>query len=104
MDRHPNTVSIKAQSLSHEFPTPRNGFGLEVITERKVAHHFKKDEVTLSAADIIKVVVLATGTSAFLNRCGPTVRRDLITNKVRLKRDHPRNGEQDRRIMRNQTG
>ncbi|CAB4600310.1 unannotated protein [freshwater metagenome] len=104
MDRYPNTVSIEAQGLSHEFPTPRNRFGLEVITERKIAHHLKEDEVTLSAADIIKVVVFATGTSAFLNGGCPTVRRNLITNKVGLKRDHPCNGEQDRRIVRNQTG
>jgi hypothetical protein len=59
--------------------------------------------VPLGAADIVEVVVLAPGTSALLAADRTLVRRNLVADEVRLERHHPRDGEQDRRIVRDQT-
>ena len=50
-----------------------NGFGLEVITEGKVSHHFEKGVVAGCKSDIFKVVVFSSGANTFLGGHGSWV-------------------------------
>ena len=49
-----------------KFPCPSNGFLLVIVSKRPVAQHLKERVVVAIFADLFQVVVLATGTDAFL--------------------------------------
>ena len=85
-----------------EVPAPRDGRLLEVVAEAEVAEHLEEHEVTLRAADVVEVVVLAAGAGALLRADGPLVRRLLVADEVRLERHHAGHVEQHRRIVRDQ--
>ena len=60
--------------------------------------------MTRRVADLIEVVVLAPGAHAFLHGDGGGPRRYLVAHEVRLERNHARDGEEQRRVMRDETG
>ena len=98
----PDAVAVESEDLGHQFPTPRDGIALEVITEAEVAEHLEEDKVTLRATDIVEVVVLAAGACALLSRDSALERRRLVTHKIRLEGHHASNREQHRWVMRNE--
>ena len=87
-----------------ELPAPRDDLALEVVAEAEVAEHLEEHEVALGAADVVEVVVLATGAGALLRADRTLERRRLVADEVRLERHHACDGEQHRRIVRDQTG
>ena len=107
VDRDPDAVAVEAEHLGDELPRPRDRFGLEVVTEAPVAEHLEEAEMTSRAADVVEVVVLASGPHAFLDRRGPrwAERRLLFAEEVRDELHHPRVGEHRRgRMVRDQAG
>ena len=91
-----------AEDLGVELPRPLDGVFLEVVAEAEVAEHLEEREVAVGAADVVEVVVLASGAHALLDRGGAPVRRRLVTDEVGLERDHPRVREQQGVVVRDQ--
>ena len=84
INRRIQTVRIQLHHLSQELPAPCNGFLLKVITEGKVAQHFKEGAMTCGLAYILDI----TGTDTLLTGCHAAARRFLLTGKIRLQRSH----------------
>ena len=99
----PQPVAVEAEHLGRQLPAPRDDLVLEVVAEAEVAQHLEEHEVTLGAADVVEVVVLATGSGALLRTDRSLERRHLIANEVGLERNHAGHGEQHGRIVRDQT-
>ncbi len=102
MDGDPQSVLVEPEDIGDEFPCPRTRLMLEVVTETEVPHHFEEREMPFRAADLVEVVVLATGSHTLLNGDGALVVGGLLAGEIGLERHHPRHGEQQRRIVRNQ--
>ena len=81
-------VFINAELSGHEVPSIRDRLGLEVITKAEVSEHFEKGMVARCVANIIKVVVLATGADAFLAGCCARVVPVLETGEDILELHH----------------
>ena len=104
--RDPDPVPVDPEGLGDELPRPRDGFGLEVVTEAEVAQHLEERQMPRGPADGIEVVVFATGTDALLDRDGPGRRiwRRFLTEEVRDEWHHARVREhRGRRVRRDQT-
>ena len=105
VNRHPQAVTIEAQYLGQELPTPDDGFALEIITETEVPQHLEKRGVLGRTADLLDVVVLAPHPHALLRADGTAVRGDLLAQEVGDELVHARIGEQGRpRVVRNEPG
>jgi hypothetical protein len=76
-----------------------DGLSLEIIAKREVPEHFEKGVVARRIADVVEVIVLATGPHTFLRGRGAWRRRGLDPSKVVLERHHPGIDEQQRRIV-----
>mmetsp|Transcript_26999 Transcript_26999/g.46257 ORF Transcript_26999/g.46257 Transcript_26999/m.46257 type:complete len:567 (+) Transcript_26999:1285-2985(+) len=59
-------VGVKAEVNSEALPGPSDGFLLEVITETPVTQHLEEGVMVHVLADVLKVVVLASGANALL--------------------------------------
>src|SRR5882762_3573516 len=70
-DRGVKSLRRKFPDINDKFPGPRDGFLLEVIAEGPVAEHLEKRVVIGVEADVVEVVVLATGANAFLRVGSP---------------------------------
>ena len=77
---------------------------LEVIAKAEVAQHFKKHQVTLCAADIIKVIVFATSADTFLHGDCSVIGSNFITHEVRLERHHAGHSEEQCGVVRDEAG
>jgi hypothetical protein len=76
---------------------------LEVVAEAEVAEHLEEHEVALGAADVVEVVVLAAGPGALLRADRPGLYGGhLVADEVRLERHHAGDGEQHRRVVRDE--
>ena len=104
MNSDPESFWVESKNLCHQFPRPWDGVFFEVITKTEIAQHLEKDKVSLCAAHIVEVVVLSTSSNALLDRDSPVVRSDFITHEVRLERHHSGHREEQRRVVRNETG
>jgi hypothetical protein len=104
VDRDPQTVTVEAPALGHQFPAPRDRALFEVVAEAEVAHHLEEHEMTFRAAHVVEVVVLAAGADTFLRAHGTAVRRCLVADEVRLERHHPGDREQHGGIVRDEAG
>ena len=94
VDGDPDAVAVEPPALGDQLPAVGDGQLLEVVAEAEVAHHLEEDEVALGAADVVEVVVLATGADALLRADGPAERRHLVADEVRLERHHAGDVEQ----------
>ncbi len=104
VDGDPQTVAVEAERLGRQLPAPRDDLVLEVVTEAEVAEHLEEHQVALGAPDVVEVVVLAAGSGALLAADRALVRRHFVADEVRLERHHAGDGEQHRRIVRDQAG
>ncbi len=100
----PQAVAVDAERLGRQLPAPRDDLVLEVVAEAEVAEHLEEDKVSLGASDVVEIVVLATGAGALLAADGTLVGRCLVADEERLERHHAGNGEEHRRIVRDQAG
>ncbi len=98
VDRHPELLGVQAEALGDETPGQLDGAFLEVVAEREVSHHLEEGQVAQRRADDLDV----RRPEALLDRHRPGVGRDLFLGEVGLERHHPRDGEQQRRVVRNQ--
>jgi hypothetical protein len=81
-----------------QLPGPRDGFGLVVVAEGPVAQHFEEGLVDVVASDVIQVIVFAGDAHALLRVDRPQVRAAAGPEEDVLELDHPRVGEEQRRI------
>ncbi|KPZ00585.1 Uncharacterized protein ALO94_02664 [Pseudomonas syringae pv. spinaceae] len=79
---------------SQEGPGVGNGITLEIVTKAEVTQHFEKSVVTSGIADVFQVVVLATGTHAFLTGHGAGVGAFFLAQEAILELVHACVGEQ----------
>ena len=91
-------IDSKPVRRSNQFPGVGDGVFLEIIAERKIAHHFKKSVVALGEADVFEVVVLAAGAHAFLRRGGAFVIALFQAEKNVLELIHTGIGKEQRGI------
>ena len=86
----------EAPDLGQEFPSPFNGFFLEVVAEGPVAEHLEEGVVVGVVADVFEVVVFASGADALLRVgcAGWAVGCRLAAEKVGHELVHPGVGEE----------
>ncbi len=89
----------QAQPLGQEAPGELDGAALEVLAEGEVAEHLEKGVVPGRVADVVQVVVLATGSHALLGRGQPGLGRRSASREVVLQRRHAGVDEQQRRVI-----
>ena len=103
IDGDKQLVLVQAEFPGHKVPGQLDGVFLEIVAEREIAEHFKKGVVPRSIADILKVVMLATGADTFLRGYGAVVVAGLKAGEQVLELHHTGVGEhQCRVILRNQ--
>ena len=100
----PDALGVEAQARGDEVPGEGAGVRLEVVAEAEVAHHLEEGEVAAGAPHLVEVVVLAACTDALLDGDGPVPGRPLLADEVGLEGHHPRHGEEQRRVVRDQAG
>ena len=99
------TRSGKFPPINEQLPSPVDGFFFEVIAEAPIPEHLEERVVVGIEPDIFEVVVLSSGTDAFLrigrarvrSRDGARKARDIglrIAEKNRDELVHPRVGEE----------
>ena len=88
VNRYYQTIFVDAKFLGDHFPGIGNRLFLKIITKAKIAHHLKKRVVACSIADVVKVVMFATGADTFLGRRSPFIVARFHTGKKVLKLDH----------------
>ena len=76
VNRDQKFCRIETVLLGHQVPGQFDGHILKIVAERKVPEHFEKRMVAGRVADILEIVVLTTGTHAFLRCCCPVVEAD----------------------------
>ena len=103
VDGDPDAVAVEPPVLGDELPAVGDRQLLEVVPEAEVAHHLEEHEMALGPADVVEVVVLATGTDALLRADGPAERRHLVADEIRLERHHAGDVEQDCRVVWDET-
>ena len=102
VDGEPELFGVHPPALGDQFPRPRADLGLVVVAEAEVAQHLEEGQVPGGSPDLLEVVVFAARADALLHAHGPLERRSLLAAKVRLELVHPRVGEQQRGIVRDQ--
>ena len=80
-------------------PGMLNRLRLEIITERKIAQHFKESMVSRRVADIVQIIMLAAGADAFLRRRGGGIGPRLQPGEHIFERHHPGINEHQRRVV-----
>ena len=95
IDGSPKPVDRQIQHFGQKFPAPGQRLLLEIVAERKVAHHFEKGTVTCCVADILQI----RRTDAFL-ACGHAgCGRCLLPGEKWLQRRHTRIDDEQALIM-----
>ena len=89
----PNTSVSSSQAK-------RDGVFFEVVAEAEVAQHLEEGAVVGVGAHDLDV----EGAEALLHAGGPRPGSLLVTDEVRLERHHAGDGEQHRRVVRDQAG
>ena len=84
MNRHRDTIRIKADPLGirQKFPSPGNGFFLEIIADREIAEHFEESMMAACFPDILDII----GANTFLSIGDPRIIRNLASVKIRLSK------------------
>ena len=88
-DRHPEAVCRKLVLLGEQFPGKLDGVFLEIVTERKIAQHFKECLVTPRVSHIVEIVVLAAGPDDLLTGCRTVVVPHFAAQEDFIKLVHP---------------
>ena len=101
MHREIQTVGMNAEIIfaGHPLPGELDGLLLEVVAEGKIPQHLEEGVVPGGVAHLLQVVVLSTGTNAFLRGHRPVVIAVLESLEHALVLHHPRVGEQQRGIV-----
>src|SRR5690606_7670746 len=105
VDGHPYPVRVEAvaarvDGVGDQLPGQRDGPFLEVVPEREVAAHLEERAVPGGLADLLDVL----GAHALLHRGRARVGGRLLPGEVGDERHHAGDGEQQRRVGRDQRG
>ena len=96
---HGQPVRRNAPDFRDKIPRVVDCLFLEIVSEGKIAQHLEKRMVTGGIADIVEIVMLASGPNAFLTRRGCRVGTFFGPGEDILERHHPRVDEHQRRII-----
>src|SRR5450830_172490 len=99
VDGDPELFLRQFQHASEEGPGEVDRILLEIVAKAEVAEHFEKRVVTGGVADVFQVVVLATGTHAFLAADRAGVGALFLAQEAVLELVHPRVSEQQGRVI-----
>ena len=69
-EKDAHSGGVESVDLGEEFPSEVDGALLEVVSEGPIAEHFKEGVVVDVLADIVEIVVLASGANALLRVAG----------------------------------
>src|SRR3972149_7045565 len=94
----PQILARQAPYLGQQLPGPGDGLGFVVVAERPVAQHLEEGVRAVVAADIVQVVVFSGYAHALLRVDGAQVRAAAGAEEDVLELNHPRVGEEQRRI------
>ncbi len=100
VDGDPEAVPVEPEDLGQQLPGHWNGAFLEVVAEAEVAEHLEEGAVVGVRADDLDV----ERAKAFLHARGTWPGSDLVPDEVGLEGDHARDGEQHRRVVRDEAG
>src|SRR5262245_38655977 len=95
----PQTFRFEVQFVYQKVPSEKDRLLLEIVAEREIPQHFKECVVPGSAADLIQVIMLASGTYTLLRRCSALIVAGFETEKYVFKLIHAGICEQQRRIV-----
>jgi hypothetical protein len=98
-DGHVEAFFREAELFGQKFPGEMDRVFFEIVTERKIAEHFKKGVVSSRVADVFEVVVLATGAHALLRGDGASVIAVLKSQEQIFELVHSRIGKQQSGIV-----
>ncbi len=96
----PQQVAVYAELPGDQLPRKGDGVRLEVVAEAEVPEHLEEGAVPVGGADDFDV----EGAKALLHRGGPRPRRGLVAHEEGLEGHHARDGEEHRRIVRDEAG
>ena len=99
IDGHQKTVLRQAELLGDQRPGKLDRALLEIVAEGEIAEHLEEGVMPRRVADIVEIVVLATGAHAFLGSDGTRIRRRGLAGEIVLELDHAGIGEHQRRIV-----
>jgi hypothetical protein len=88
VDRDQEPAGIDGEILGYQPPGQGDGVFLEIVAKGEVPQHFEKGVVPGGVADIVQVIVLATGAHALLRRGRTGRRRGLLAGEDVLERHH----------------
>ena len=90
---------IEAEILGQQFPGIGDGGFFKIVAEAEIAQHFEEGVVPGGVADIVQIVVLATGAHGFLGRGGAGIGPLFLPGEHVLELDHARIREHQRRVV-----
>ncbi len=93
IDGDPQPVLLQLEDFGQQLPGVGDGVALEVIPEAEVAQHLEEGVVACGITDVLEVIVLATGTHAFLRGGGAGVGPLVEAKEDVLELVHPGVGE-----------
>ena len=96
-DEQPILGQIKF--LGDERPSQFNRVFFEIIAKGKITQHFKEGVMARRIADIVEVIMLATGAHAFLRGGGAHIGAVLNAGEGVFKLHHARIGEHEGGII-----
>src|SRR3546814_13192825 len=96
----PYTTLFRSVCGRDELPGVGDRILLEVVAKAEVAEHLEKRVVPRRVADVLEIVVLATGAHAFLRAGSARVGTLVLPGEHVLELHHAGVGEQQRRIDR----
>ena len=89
VNRDPEPCGRNAQHTGQKLPRELNGLTLEIVPEAEIAQHLEEGVMPCSVADILKIVMFATGTNATLRGGSSDIRAILTPQKDILELHHP---------------
>ena len=98
-DRDGQPLRREAELARQQRPGVDDRLFLEIVAEREIAQHFEERVVARGVADIVEVVVLATGADAFLAAGGCLVRLRFEAGEDVLERHHAGVDEHQGRVV-----
>ena len=99
IDGDPELLARQAERVGQELPGVLDGIFLEIVAKAEVAEHFEKGVMPGRVADILEIIVLATGAHAALRRDSTVVGALFASGEDILELDHARVREQEGRII-----
>ena len=99
VDGNQKFVFPEAKIPGQQSPGMIDRLFLEIVSETEISEHLKEGVVARGVANIIEVVMFATGTDAYLRRRGTRISPLLLAGEDVLELHHAAIGKQQRRIV-----